>query len=115
MDIPEFAYDALERRIRKTDCASNTNTLYYYNDNRQVLCEYDGGGSFERMYMYGNYIDEPVMTYSGGVYFYVQNHLYSTAALADRYGVVRERYEYDAYGQVHILDANYADAAGCAP
>jgi len=61
--------------------------------------------------MYGNYIDEPVMTYSGGVYFYVQDHLYSTAALVDASGTPQERYEYDAYGQVHILDANFADDA----
>ncbi len=61
--------------------------------------------------MYGNYIDEPVMTYSGGIYFYVQDHLYSTAALVDAAGAPQERYEYDAYGQVHILDANFADDA----
>jgi len=46
--------------------------------------------------MYGNYIDEPVMTYSGGIYFYVQDHLYSTAALVDASGTPQERYEYDA-------------------
>jgi len=51
------------------------------------------------------------MTYSGGVYFYVQDHLYSTAALVDPSGDVAERYEYDAYGRVHILDANFADDA----
>ncbi len=38
-DIAEFAYDALGRRI---------------SDSRQVLCEYSGGGSIERVYMYGN-------------------------------------------------------------
>ena len=63
------------------------------------------------MFMYGNYIDEPIMTYSGGIYFYVQDHLYSTAALVDASGTPQERYEYDAYGQVHVLDANFADDA----
>jgi len=61
--------------------------------------------------MYGNYIDEPIMIISGGIYFYVQDHLYSTAALVDAGGNVAERYEYDAYGQVHILDSNFADDA----
>jgi RHS repeat-associated protein len=51
------------------------------------------------------------MTYSGGIYFYVQDHLYSTAALVDASGTPQERYEYDAYGQVHMLDANFADDA----
>jgi len=98
-------------RIRKIDSNSGETTLYYYNDSRQVLCEYSGGGGLERMFMYGNYVDEPIMTYSGGIYFYVQDHLYSTAALVDASGTPEERYEYDAYGQVHILDANYADDA----
>ena len=39
--------------------------------------------------MYGNYIDEPIMIVSGGVYFYVQDHLYSTAALVDARGEVK--------------------------
>jgi len=87
--VAEFAYDALGRRIRKRDCAGNTNTLYYYNDNWQVLCEYSGGGSIERVFMYGNYVDEPIMTYSGGIYFYVQDHLCSTAALLDTGGAAK--------------------------
>jgi len=37
-DIAEFAYDALGRRIRKIDSNSSATTLYYYNDNGQVLC-----------------------------------------------------------------------------
>jgi len=51
------------------------------------------------------------MIISGGVYFYVQDHLYSTAALVDASGTPQERYEYDVYGQVYILDANFADDA----
>jgi len=42
--VAEFAYDALGRRIRKIDSNSSQTTLYYYNDGRQVLCEYSGGG-----------------------------------------------------------------------
>ena len=29
------------------------------------------------------------MTYSGGIYFYVQDHLYSTAALVDTGGAAK--------------------------
>jgi len=36
-------------------------------------------GSLQRLYMYGNYIDEPIIMVGGGIYFYVQDHLYSTA------------------------------------
>ena len=56
--VGQFAYDAMGRMIRKIDSNSSETTLYYYNDSRQVLCEYNGGGSFERLFMYGNYIDD---------------------------------------------------------
>ena len=59
-DIAEFAYDALGRRIRKTDHVADTNTLYYYNVNWQVLSEYDGAGTHKQSFAYGNYIDEVV-------------------------------------------------------
>jgi len=110
-DIAEFAYDALGRRIRKTDLVADTNTLYYYNVNWQVLSEYDGAGSHKQSFAYGNYIDEPVQRWVGhpdSQRYYIHDHLYSTVAYTDRYGVVLERYEYDAYGNPHILDANFA-------
>ena len=40
-------------------------------------------------------------------YYYAHDHLYSTVALTDSAGDVVERYEYDAYGNVHIMDGNY--------
>jgi len=45
-DIAEFPYDALGRRIRKVDSNAGETTLYYYNDNWQVLCEYEVGRGF---------------------------------------------------------------------
>ena len=45
---------------------------------------------------------------SFGDYYYMQDHLYSPAALLDSdTGVTLERYEYDAYGNVYVLDASY--------
>jgi len=63
-DVAEFAYDALGRRIRKRDAVADTNNIYYYNDNWQVLCDYNDtgtGGTFQRWFAYGNYIDEAVL------------------------------------------------------
>jgi len=40
-------------------------------------------------------------------YYYVHDHLYSPAALLDDDGSVLERYEYDAYGYPHIMNASY--------
>jgi len=39
--------------------------------------------------------------------YYVHDHLYSPVALINANGTVVERYEYDSYGNVKILDANY--------
>jgi len=78
-----------------------------------VLAEYDSAGVFQRLYIYGNYIDEvPMMADGTNDYYYTHDHLYSTAALIDTNGEVVERYEgacpersrRNAYGNVHIMD-----------
>ena len=112
-DIAEFAYDALGRRIEKKDLVDSNNTRrYYYNNDWQVLSEYDGSGTFKAWYAYGNYIDEVLMrgTSIAPIFtkFYVHDHLYSPAALAAWGGAVIERYEYDAYGRAYILEPNFA-------
>jgi len=66
--------------------------------------------SLQRYFVYGNYIDEPLVMHRESDdkdYYYAQDHLYSVVALTDDNGSVVERYEYDAYGTVHILDAGY--------
>ncbi|AQT69322.1 hypothetical protein STSP2_02511 [Anaerohalosphaera lusitana] len=72
----------------KVDHITTANTrIYYYNDNWQVLAEYDGSDSFKRYYVYGNYIDEPLMTSDSTTdLYYAHDHLYSTAALIDTAG-----------------------------
>jgi RHS repeat-associated protein len=43
-------------------------------------------------------------------YYYAHNHLYSPVAVLDIVygnGTVLERYDYDAYGATHIMDASY--------
>jgi len=108
-DIAEFAYDALGRRIRKTDSVTSANTrLYYYNDNWQVVCDYDTADSLKGYYIYGNYVDEVVAMYGpGSLKLVVHDHLYSPVALINLSGTVYERYEYDAYGEPSIMDASY--------
>ena len=77
-----------------------------------MLAEYDGSNNLQRYFIYGNYIDEPLLMVdttgqSDVDYYYAQDHLYSSAALIEDDGDVIERYEYDAYGNVHIMDGNY--------
>jgi YD repeat-containing protein len=114
--IAEFAYDALGRRIEKKDLVDSSNTRrYYYNDNWQVLCEYNDSDVLQRGFVYGNYTDEVLCKFVGTFVFYVHDHLYSPVALL-QLGfppTVGERYEYDAYGSPYILEPNFAaDPAG---
>lgn len=109
----EFTYDALGRRIRKIDLVSNKTNTYYYNDNWQVLCDYKTSTTLHRWFVYGNYIDEVLMINSSTALIpaklYVHDQLYSPTAMLNRStGAVYERYEYDAYGNCHILEPNFA-------
>jgi RHS repeat-associated protein len=107
-DIASFAYDAIGRRVRKYDAVAEETTLYYYGSGSQVLCEYDGSGIFQKFFVYGNGVDEVLLT-SNGIddYYYVHDHLNSPVALVNASGSVVERYEYDAYGNAHIMDSSY--------
>jgi RHS repeat-associated protein len=62
---------------------------------------------FETCCNFGSYIDEPLMMVTGGAkYYYHANDMYSTAALTDAAGAVVERYRYDPYGKVTVLEPN---------
>ena len=112
-EVATFAYDALNRRIRKVDSKATKTTLNYYSDKWQVLKEYDGSGNSKAMYVYGNYIDEVLYTENtSGIFYYLHDHLFSPVALIDTSGTVVERYEYNAYGKAtvytNMLDWNTA-------
>jgi len=110
--IAEYAYDAMGRRIKKTDSVADETIYYYYSTDWQVLIEYDDANNFQRKFIYGNYIDEPlIMDSNSENHYYLHNHLYSTVALTDANGTVLERYEYDVYGKFHVLDPNFSDDA----
>jgi len=103
--VATFDYDALGRRIRKVDPIAEATTLYYYDPEWRCLEERDGSGALQARYVYGNYIDETLlMDRLGTEYYYLHDHLYSPVALLDT-GAVVERYEYDAYGTVHVFDS----------
>jgi len=105
-NVAEYAYDALGRRIRVkkdfVDSVPSVVTLFYHNPEWQILAEYDGTGELQRYFIYGNYIDEPLVMHRQSDdedYYYAHDHLYSTVALigyVDSAWVVIERYEYDA-------------------
>ena len=107
-NIAEYAYDTQGRRIRVYDAVSDATTLYYYSDNWQVLSTVVGG-SLDKSFIYGNYIDEVlVMNQGASDYFYLHDHLYSPTALLNSAGSIVERYEYDAYGKVRIMASDFS-------
>lgn len=113
-DIAEFTYDGLGRRIEKKDCVDSNNTRrYYYSSNWQVLCEYDASNTFKQWFGYGNYTDDVLMKGFAQVTdiyptnFYIHDHLYSPVALSNGAGTIFERYEYDAYGNRSLLNADF--------
>lgn len=60
-----------------------------------------------RQYVYGSYVDEPLMMRANGnKYYYATNRLYTVAAITNQTGQVVERYKYDAYGKQAILADN---------
>ncbi len=107
--MAEFVYDALGRRIYAYDAIAGAGRYFCYNNGWQVLEEYNTAGSFAWANVFGNYIDEVlVRSATSSKYYYAHNHLYSPVAVMDfTAGTVLERYDYDAYGATHIMDASY--------
>jgi RHS repeat-associated protein/uncharacterized repeat protein (TIGR01451 family) len=109
--VAQYFYDALGRRVMKITnpnppAAPSTNVYYYDGD--RLIEERDGSGNVTATYTYGNYIDEVLTMDRGGqTYYYHQNALWSPLALTDTNGNPVERYTYDVYGQVSVLDGSY--------
>jgi RHS repeat-associated protein len=107
--VGQYFYDAEGRRIEKiTNPAGVASTNIYIYDGDHIIEERDGTGSLLATYVYGNYVDEVLQMNRGAQsYYYHQNALWSPLALTDSGGNVVERYTYDVYGSVSILDSTY--------
>ena len=107
--VGRYSYDALGRRVAKVaDPAGTSSTNFYFYDGNRIIEEQDAEGSTLAMYTYGNYLDEILtMDHAGQTYYYHQNALWSPHALTDASGTVVERYTYDAYGGVIVLNVSY--------
>jgi RHS repeat-associated protein len=105
---------------KKKDSVADETTLYYYNNNWQVLSETDANGATQRWFVYDNLLDEPLMMYVIGLdedfeskYYYVQDALYSVRALVSAKGwVIEEQAVYNVYGQPTSWVSGDVDADG---
>jgi len=106
-------------------------TTKYYYDGQRVILETDNAGTEQRGFVYGNYIDEvlalviPAQVHDtpwrAGIqtYYYGHDHLFSVCILfgydqGEEEWTVADRYEYDAYGSVHILSSDFCILCGLA-
>lgn len=111
--IGEYNYDAIGRRIRKivANSGSLDGTTIYYYDAQQVIEEKNAADLLVQQYVYGNYIDEPLVldrnldTDNSAIglgdqrLFYHQNNLMNVYALTDPNSTIVEGALYDAYGR----------------
>lgn len=88
-----YKYDALGRRINKISGLAKIE--YYYAGNQMIE---EVNDNIQTSYIFGNYLDEPLMTVSSSTNYYHNNHLCSTMLLTDSSGNITERIDYDAYG-----------------
>jgi RHS repeat-associated protein len=110
-------YDAYNRRISKvvTNSSAANGTSRFSYDGWHDIEERDGNGRLVQQYVFGAYIDEPLVldrNLGGGAtatgpgdqrLFYNQDGLFSVYALTDVTGKIIEAYQYDAYGAMTVL------------
>ena len=115
--IAVYSYDARGRRIEKvvTNSGGQDGTTDFSYDGWQDIEERDGSGALAQQYVYGAYLDEPLVmdrNLGGGAtatgpgdqrLFYNQNAMYSVYALTDVSGKILEAYQYDAYGKATVF------------
>ncbi|MGH7887625.1 MAG: RHS repeat-associated core domain-containing protein, partial [Candidatus Binatia bacterium] len=94
--VVSYGYDALGRRANRA--ANNVTTTFQYDGADVVIDRESGGSAYD--YLNGLDIDEKLRQSGGafGTLYFLQDHLSSTAALANTSGVLVEQQQYEAFG-----------------
>ena len=101
--VAYYQYDALNRRSKKA--AANEVVQYHYFG-KQILEERNALGQMQRQFVYGTGLDQVLqMKTAANDYYYHANSIGSIAAVSDKNGQVVERYNYTAYGETTVLNA----------
>ena len=116
-DTISYKYDALNRRISQTDSVSGVTTDFYYSNRGQVIEERVSGSTTTQYVMSPFYVNQMVErdTYSGGTttrLYVEQDADYNITSLTNSSGGVIERYNYDKYGTVTIMNASGTALSG---
>jgi len=101
-DTIAYAYDWSNRLIRKTVDGKATGFLY---DGWTVVGKTNPAGRIQQTYVVGPGIDEVLGQHRAGQKLYLlRDGLNSTTAVTNVAGVRIQRYAYDVYGAVQVLD-----------
>ena len=101
-----YAYDALGRRIEKN---INGNIKRYVYDNEDILLEFNKDNLFQKFYLHGLGIDDPLAVFDDNteqMHYYHKDGLGNITSLTDESGNEKEKYVYDAFGKATIFDEN---------
>jgi hypothetical protein len=87
----------VREKHKETRFCPRSADIYYFNDNWQILCDYNDANDEQRWFAYSNYIDEVVLmsetcTLLGSARYYIQDHLYRPAALMGSTGPTPVRF-----------------------
>jgi RHS repeat-associated protein len=111
--LKSYAYDGLHRRVQ--EIANGVTTDLYYSDGWRVLEERVGGQTTVQYVWSPVYVDALVLrdrdSDADGTLeerlWVVQDANWNVTALIDNSGTVVERYVYDPFGSVTVLDAEW--------
>ncbi|MDE0092401.1 MAG: RHS repeat-associated core domain-containing protein [Oligoflexia bacterium] len=110
--LTTYEYDALGRRIEKNINGKITRYVY---DNEDILMEFDGENAFQKYYVHGMGIDDPLAMVVDNkdtrddltdlrAYYYHKDGMNSITSLTDENGNEKEKYIYNAFGKMTIYD-----------
>ncbi|MCL5072411.1 MAG: RHS repeat-associated core domain-containing protein, partial [Actinobacteria bacterium] len=107
-----YSYDYLGRRVSKAATQNSVlSTVYYCYDGDNLIAEYDENNNLLKKHIHGSGIDEIISSKviasgSEAIYFYHSDGLGSIIDISNETGSLIEHYDYDAFGNFTILDAN---------
>ncbi len=105
--VASYTYDGLTRRLTK---ANATETRHYYYDDQWRPVEERVNGNKERQYTWGLRdrwdLLRRILT-SGSTHFCLRDYL-DPVAIVGTDGEIKERYAYDAFGNVRFLAPDYS-------
>ncbi|MFH1023788.1 MAG: RHS repeat-associated core domain-containing protein [Planctomycetota bacterium] len=107
----QYSYDGLGRRVGRI--ADGVAYLYVFDGYRVIEERLAEDNSITRQFVYGEAINDPVSVkdlVAGRTMYVAKDDLNGPIALLDEAGAILEKYEYTAYGETRILNAQTGQA-----